>query len=475
MARFKKLTTLLITFTLIFSFSVFCSQLGKTEPAKEDFKKEVTLTFWEELGNVKIADSYTIEDLEYYGNVIDTEKIKCQNNTCYSPLCKVNFEEAPDICDYAKKVARICEENFPKIKEELRNENISPPVEIIFKKDLPYAGQVEGSVIYLSSSWFKENPDDFGAIIHEMAHFFQQYPAPEPTWLVEGIADYIRYSLGFETPWSYPHCGPGSEHYTSGYWCSAVFLEYIERVYDPGIVTKLDRALREKNYKDSLFEVYTSKSLEELWEEAQKFECKETTEEGLWGFLEVDKSYAACAMTLLKHWGALEKEVQSYWYLIKEEEKDESKDDPSKFALALKQFGYSGYLYIGFSKNPPSKFPKNYLNEFLEDPEKQVKVFEDKYEALSYLKKLISSNIPAMVVCESSLTIGEDEVLDNNFILVFGYDKDNIYYFTLPGEKASASTSEFLESWELQPGSDWRSEFPGNYNIIFLAPSYFYF
>ena len=80
-----------------------------------------------------------------------------------------------------------------------------------------------------------------------------------------------------------------------------------------------------------------------------------------------------------------------------------------------------------------------------------------------------------MVACESNPQECENETLDNNFILVFGYDKDNIYYFTLPGEKTSTSISKFLKNWELQPGINWKSEFPGNYNIIFLVPSYFYF
>jgi len=484
MLKFKKLTLLPI-FILISTFAISCYQADKTDFFTEDFKKEteekseeVVLTFWDMLDNVKIPESYIIEGLKYYGNVINTEEIKCQNNTCYGSFCIVNFEEVPDIHNYAMKVAKICEENFPKIKEKLKNENTSPPLKIIFKKDLNYAGQVEGRVIYLSSSWFQENPDDFGAIIHEMAHFFQQYPSPEPIWLTEGIADYIRYYLGFESPWSYPHCGPGSEHYTSGYWCSAAFLKYVERVYDPDIITKLDKVLRERSYKDSLFEVYTGKSLEKLWVEAQKAECKETAEEGTWGFLEVNISYAAGAMTLLKHWGASEKEVQDYWYLIKEEEEEENNDskyDPTRFASALKQFGYSSYLHIGFLENSFSRFSKSNLNEFLENPEKQIRVFKDKNEALIYLKKLISSNIPVMVACESNPQECENETLDNNFILVFGYDKDNIYYFTLPGEKTSTSISKFLKNWELQPGINWKSEFPGNYNIIFLVPSYFYF
>jgi hypothetical protein len=50
-------------------------------------------------------------------------------------------------------------------------------------------------VITISGKWITEHPDDLGMVIHELVHVVQGYPNSrhKAGWLVEGIADYIRW------------------------------------------------------------------------------------------------------------------------------------------------------------------------------------------------------------------------------------------------------------------------------------------
>ena len=42
--------------------------------------------------------------------------------------------------------------------------------------------------------YFKANPDDIGAMVHETVHCVQLYRGRgNPGWLVEGVADYVRF------------------------------------------------------------------------------------------------------------------------------------------------------------------------------------------------------------------------------------------------------------------------------------------
>lgn len=193
------------------------------------------------------------------------------------PICKVVYSEAPEIKKFAKSALQLCNQNYPKIKRKLAANQLQAPrqVQLIFKKVLDEDRPAEtlGSTIYLNSQWFITHPNDQGAIIHEMAHVVQNYPKDHPFWLREGIADHIRYWLGYKTSWSYPHCGPGSEHYTSGYQCSAAFLQYVEKAYDKNIVFKINKAMTDNRYNDALFKTYTGRTLEQLWGECQKRDC----------------------------------------------------------------------------------------------------------------------------------------------------------------------------------------------------------
>lgn len=162
----------------------------------------------------------------------------------------------------------LCEEWFPVICRFLATEKWTPPetVTLTLKKDLNAPGVTSGNTIQFSVKWITEHPDDFGMVIHELTHVVQAYPnsRSNPGWLVEGIADYIRY-WKYEPEIPRHRLDPQKSHYTQGYGTTGAFLAWLVRKHDRRIVLRLDAALRTQTYKPELFRELTGRDLDELW------------------------------------------------------------------------------------------------------------------------------------------------------------------------------------------------------------------
>ena len=128
----------------------------------------------------------------------------------------IDTSNAPEITAWARNIlAPTAEESYPKIAQILASPGFEAPTECIIDfrdmgpvSDAP--GQIvaftQGTRIFCRAEWFRQNTanEAGGCVVHEMVHVVQQYPqqqgAPEregqlPGWLVEGIADYIRWFL----------------------------------------------------------------------------------------------------------------------------------------------------------------------------------------------------------------------------------------------------------------------------------------
>jgi len=142
----------------------------------------------------------------------------------------------------------------------------------VFKKKIDVPAYASGGSITINGSWIAQRPDDLGMVIHELVHVIQQYPnsRTKPGWLVEGIADYIRW-------WRYEpelHAGTGrtkidpeKSKYTDAYRTTAMWLAWCSRKYDMRLVPALDKALREGQDPMPRFTELTGKSADELWKE----------------------------------------------------------------------------------------------------------------------------------------------------------------------------------------------------------------
>jgi hypothetical protein len=159
---------------------------------------------------------------------------------------------------------------WPQVARLLATEQFQSPATLTLRfkpaQKAPAFRTAEGLTI--NTDWITKHPDDFGMIIHEMTHAIQDYHGTpkDAGWLVEGIADYIRY-------WHYepelPRRGIDlmKASYRDGYSTTGSFLAWIVAKYDRRTVRSLDAALRAGKYTDAIFEEITGKALDPLWSE----------------------------------------------------------------------------------------------------------------------------------------------------------------------------------------------------------------
>ncbi len=226
----------------------------------------------------------------------------------------------PELAAFAKDAVTLCEQWYPKITEMLHGkEQPNPPEEIriAFTDTGKLSGYVKGNAMYLSATEAKRPAKlDFRAVvIHELAHIVQGYPEDDrcdgmrmfgcamkggyyaPTWIKEGIADYVAYTYytGTNRPYlqinaqgqlygydeSMPFlyslqenrverrdkATPAGKGYMHGYAVAAAFLLWVEKNKDPEIVRKANIALRTKRYHSRFWKQNTKVPLDKLWAE----------------------------------------------------------------------------------------------------------------------------------------------------------------------------------------------------------------
>jgi hypothetical protein len=182
----------------------------------------------------------------------------------------VNVDDAPEMKEWAEKTARLCERWYSAINEELSSPGFRPRRVVTMTLSNRYRGvaATSGGRITGSVAYFKAHPGDVGAMIHETVHVVQRYrTGNDPGWLVEGIADYIRF-FKFE-PGKIGRISPRRARHDGSYRVTAAFLAYLAGRYDRDIVRKLNQAMREGEYREVLFEQLTGKTLGELGKEWQ--------------------------------------------------------------------------------------------------------------------------------------------------------------------------------------------------------------
>jgi hypothetical protein len=188
------------------------------------------------------------------------------------PEVVVDIRDAPEVAAWAERAKRLCEEWYA-IIFDLLNPVGRPPsrsISIVFKgpsmKGIAYTKAPEREIT-VSADWVKKHPDDVGMVIHELTHVVQNYPrskSSNPFWVVEGIADYVRY-YEFEPEKRTPI--DWKKTYRDGYGIASAFLDWIQRTRDPHIIEKLNARLAIGEYTDELFADYAGAPLEQLWAE----------------------------------------------------------------------------------------------------------------------------------------------------------------------------------------------------------------
>lgn len=119
----------------------------------------------------------------------------------------------------------------------------------------------------VSAKYALRRPDDIpGVIVHEFAHVVQHYTHDVPGWLVEGIADYVRW-FNYEPENKRPHPRPDRADARGSYQTTAAFLNWAVRNYDRNLVKQLNQACYDGTYTEAAWTRLTGKSLDALDEQ----------------------------------------------------------------------------------------------------------------------------------------------------------------------------------------------------------------
>ena len=180
--------------------------------------------------------------------------------------------DVPDLQRWVDEAGKVAEEWHPRIANLLSTPQFTAPrvVELRIRKSDKGVGFTVGTNITISSHWIEKHPEDVGLVIHELVHVIQAYPNGGPGWVTEGIADYVRRVIFEGRKQSWFPVPDNVDGYRKGYGAAAGFFFWLETDRAPGIVRKLNRAMRRGQYSDGLFESETDSSLEILWLEYQR-------------------------------------------------------------------------------------------------------------------------------------------------------------------------------------------------------------
>ncbi|TDW96215.1 basic secretory protein-like protein [Dinghuibacter silviterrae] len=166
--------------------------------------------------------------------------------------------------------ARLISTFFTVYPKEAALYNPQTLTRVTFVVDPSYNGVAEtgGGVTRFNPQWFKKHPGDVDVVTHEVMHIVQAYPnGAGPGWITEGIADYVRYTLGVDNAganWHLPDYAP-QQSYRNAYRVTARFFAWLEAHGYAGVIKKLDGIMRTATYTDGTWIQLTGKDVDQLW------------------------------------------------------------------------------------------------------------------------------------------------------------------------------------------------------------------
>jgi len=165
---------------------------------------------------------------------------------------------------WAEDAKKLTQKWYPKIVEILGVEQPVDPlrIKLVFRK-MEGVAYSSGREIHVSTDWIEQHPDDIGLVVHELTHQVQSYPDYDPSWVTEGIADYVRW-------WCYEPKSPRSPinfsraKYSDSYRTTAAFFHWIE-VKNPGFIKTLSDVMLKNTYGDDRWSQWANAPIDDLW------------------------------------------------------------------------------------------------------------------------------------------------------------------------------------------------------------------
>jgi hypothetical protein len=186
----------------------------------------------------------------------------------------LDVSQVPDLKDWAEtKLRPEMDKWYPLICDCLASDGFTAPKKFrVTIKPMRGVAGTAGTNVEVSAEWITsqlKRPEwnqAIGSIIHELVHVVQQYkPRGNPGWLVEGVADYLRW-FHYEPVAHRPKLrNPARAKYSDSYQTTAGFLEYAAKNHDHELVVKLNAAMRQGRYSPEIWKEYTGMTVQELW------------------------------------------------------------------------------------------------------------------------------------------------------------------------------------------------------------------
>ena len=187
----------------------------------------------------------------------------------------IDTSAAPELADWAQhQLAPVLAAWYPKIVAMLPSDNYTAPAHFYLTiRPMDGVAYTSGTNVDVSSSWCQDqmHGEAIGSLVHELVHVVQHYQHRDnPGWLVEGLADYIRWFLyepqshGADVVWIQHRGKNFSPRYDGSYRVTANFLNWTREKYDPNIAAEVSAAMRDGKYTEDFWKQHTGKSVQDL-------------------------------------------------------------------------------------------------------------------------------------------------------------------------------------------------------------------
>ncbi len=192
----------------------------------------------------------------------------------------LDTSECPDLTPWSEnELAPIVQNWYPKIVELLAGDNYEAPqnFRIRISSTMDGVAATSGTTVNCSASWYRRNlqGEAGGATVHELVHVVQQYgnarrtnrqATRTPGWVVEGIADYVRWHLyePASAGGGVSRRRPASLKYNASYRDTGAFLAWVIDNGHPDLLSKLNAAARTGTYSAAFWKETTGKTAEDL-------------------------------------------------------------------------------------------------------------------------------------------------------------------------------------------------------------------
>ena len=195
--------------------------------------------------------------------------------SCHKPYESVSVHlkvsQVPQLENWGFHAKELIKLWSPRISRILDIEDYPHNIDLTIQKSDEGIAFADSNAITVSSHWIEKYPEDIGLIVHEAVHVVQLYPKFEPGWITEGIADYIRWHLYEKKPLDWFPVGEDEKGYEAAYRITGGFFLWITLHKNADFMKILNTSMKNIEYEDTIFFLYTGNDLDGLWKEYIQF------------------------------------------------------------------------------------------------------------------------------------------------------------------------------------------------------------